>query len=74
MFAFSTCVQHFRNEVYVNVSSCCFFLSFQVYGRDWQGNTCMHIAAQYGNLEALRDLLVHDRQNPDTDGLHIMNK
>lgn len=46
----------------------------QVYRKDWLGNTCMHVAIQHGSLEALRNLVNRDRQDLNTDGLHIQNK
>jgi hypothetical protein len=46
----------------------------QVYKRDYLGETAMHIATQYGRREALRFIVRKDREDPSTDGLHILNK
>lgn len=46
----------------------------QVYKRDYQGETAMHTATQYGSKEALRFIVRRDREDPGTDGLHILNK
>lgn len=46
----------------------------QVYKRDYLGETAMHIAVQYNSKDALRYIVKRDKEDPNTDGLHIRNK